>query len=302
MHAVDAYEVSLRERGLAAVSVARTRAHLDALLQLEKLGGRMLTWLTPARAKRLYEVLRTTPTRFKRAPSVDSHRNALAAGRSFGRYASEQGWLSADPFAEVKPVGRRRKGKPQLHVDETRKLLDVCIAERSRESIAVACCFMYGAGASEVVSRDVRDLDDGGRLLHVTKGKNRYRVRTLETTEDLRELLLEFARGRRGTAPLFGVGDFDRPTRHWLYWHCRRLCRLAKVPEVSPHGLRGTHVTIALGAVATSHSVRAALAAAGASAGHAPDSPITASTYAAPGSVAKATQKAALAVIQGGRR
>jgi len=50
MHAVDAYEVSLRERGLAAVSVARTRAHLDALLQLEKLGGRMLTWLTPARA------------------------------------------------------------------------------------------------------------------------------------------------------------------------------------------------------------------------------------------------------------
>lgn len=301
MHAVDAYEVSLRERGLAGVTVTRARAHLDTLLQLAKLGGQMLTWLTASRAKGLYETLRSKPTRFGRAPSVDSHRNALAAGRSFGRFAADKGWLPADPFADVKPIGRRKKGKPQLHVDETRKLLDVCIAERSRASIAVACCFMFGAGASEVTGRQVRDLDDNGRLLHVTKGKNRYRERTFETDE-LREPLLELAAGRRGTAPLFGVGDLDRPTRHWLYHHCQRLCRAAKVPEVSPHGLRGTHVTIALGAVATSHSVRAALAAAGAAAGHAPDSPITATTYAAPGSVARATQKAALGVIQGGRR
>jgi integrase len=300
--AVDAYEVWQRERGLASTTITRDRAHLDKLLALARHGGRMLVWLTPARAAKLYESMRTAPTRLGKAPAVDSHRNGLAVGKAFGRFAAGRGWLPADPFANVKAIGRRKRGKPQLHVDETRKLLDACFAERSRSSIAVASCFLLGCGASEVVDRQVRDLDDGGRVLHVTRGKNRYRVRALEVPDDLKALLLELAGNRAGAAWLFGGSDLERPTRYWIYWHCRRLCRAAKVPEVSPHGLRGTHATIAMGAVATSHSVRAALAAAGASLGHAPDSPITGTTYVAPGAVDRAKQRAALGVIQGGRR
>jgi integrase len=302
MHALDAYETDMRLRDLAGCTIVRERAHLDKLIG--KHNVKLLSWLTPARAAKLYETMRTTPTKRGKAPAVDSHRNALAAGRSFGRWcaARSRGWLPADPFKDVKGVGRRKRGKPQLTTDETRKLLDVCTSEGSRASLAVAACFLLGCGASEVVDRQVRDIDDDGRILHVTRGKNRYRVRALDLPDDLRGALGELAAKRPGAAWLFGASDLERPTRYWIYWHCRRLCRVAKVPEVSPHGLRGTHTTIALGAVSTSHSVRAALAAAGGSLGHAPGSPITASTYAAPGAVDRATQRAALTAIQGGRR
>jgi integrase len=294
-HAVDAYEVSLRERELAGETVTRARRHLEKLLQLEKNGGRALTWLTPKRAEKLYADTRASS-------AVDTHRNALAAGRSLGRFAAKRGWLPGDPFADVEAVGRRKRGKPQLSIDETRKLVDKCVAENSRESLAVAACVLLGCGASEIAHRKVRDLDDCGRVLHVTKGKNEYRVRSLEVPDDLRPLLRALAGDRPGAAYLFGDADLARPTRYWVYWHCGRLCRLAKVPEVSPHGLRGTHSTIALGAVSTSHSVVAALAAAGAALGHAPGSPITASTYVAPGAVDRARQRAAMRVISGDAR
>lgn len=291
--AVDAYEVSMRERGLAAVTIQRARYHLETLLALLANGHRALTWLTPRRAGELYAAARA---RY----AVDTHRNALAVARSFGRWVAEQGWLRASPFVAVKGTGRRKRGKPQLHVDEARKLIDACLAERSREAAAVATAFMLGLGASEVVQRLVRELDDGGRVLCVTKGKNSYRERRLEVPEELRELLLELAGGRPRGAYLFGAGDLDRPSRYWIYYHCRRLCAAAKVPPVSPHGLRGSHSTIALGAVATSHSVREALAAAGASLGHAPGSPITATTYVAHGAIAAASSRATMRVLRGG--
>lgn len=300
MHALDEYETDLRSRELAGATIQRVRAHLDRLLVTAQNGPRQLTWLTPGRAAALYAQLRISPARGGKTLAVDTHRNAVKVCRQFGRWCAAQGWLPRDPFARVDGVGKRHKGKPQLTVDELRKLLDACFAERSRASIAVATSALLGAGASEVVDRQVRDLDDRGRILHVTKGKNRFRVRTLELPMDLRAALLELAKDRRGAAWLFGDGDLDKPSRYWIYWHTKRLCKAAKVPEVAPHGLRGTHATIALGAVSTSHYVAAALAAAGASLGHAPGSPITASTYAAPGSVDKATQRAAMRVLRGG--
>lgn len=305
--ALDAYEVSLRERELAGVTIARTRAHLDALLAAG--GGRPLSWLTPRRAADLYTRYRSTETRYGRAPSVDTHRNALAAARAFGRWCVDRGWLLVEPFAAVKPIGRRRRGKPQLTLDETRRLIDACLAERSRESLAVATALLLGLSASETTERQVRDLDDGGRALVVRRGKNRYRERRLEVPDGLREALLELAAGRAPTALLYSQrpgapvrqrGHASRPSRHWLYWHCRRLCREAGAPEVTPHGLRGTHATLAVGAVATSQHVAAALVAAGASLGHAPGSPLTASTYAAPGAVDAARAQVVLRSIKGG--
>ncbi len=111
-------------------------------------------------------------------------------------------------------------------------------------------------------------------------------------------------RGDRGTprGVLFGASDIELPSRYWLHYHCARLCKAARVPVVPPHGLRGTHATIAMGAVATSHSVQAALAAAGGSLGHAPGSPLTETTYVAPGAVDKARQRVVMRVIDGGRR
>lgn len=284
----------MRERDLASVTVSRARDHLETLLELRRNGHRPLSWLTHKRAAAMYAVL--VPRL-----AVDNHRNALAAGRSFGRFCAEHGWIKVDPFANVKGVGRRKKGKPQLHVDEARKLTSACYAENSRESIAVVTGFLCAFGASEVAHRQVRDLDDGGRLLHVTKGKNRFRVRTSEVPDELRPYLLALAKGRPSSAYLFGVGDVDRPSRYWVYWHCRRLAMAAKVPHVSPHGLRGTHSTIAMGHAASSLSVAAALAEAGQGLGHAPGSPITASTYVARGAVDRAKQRATMRVLKGGR-
>lgn len=294
-HALDAYEVSLRERDLAGVTITRARAHLDKLLDVDRNGHRPLGWLTPRRAAELYVGLRADT-------AVDTHRNGLAAGKSLGRFCAERGWLPVDPFAKVKGIGRRKKGKPQLSIDESRRLRDVCLAEQSRESIAVATSVLFGCSASEVIGRQVRDLDDGGNVLHITKGKNRFRVRSLEVPDEIRGLLLELAKGRPGSAFLFGETDLERPTRHWLYWHCHRLCKAAKVPQVSPHGLRGTHATIALGTISTSRSVAAAIAAAGAGLGHAPGSPITATTYVAAGAVPAAEQRTFLRMLKGGKR
>lgn len=294
-HAIDAYEVAMRERNLAGPTIARSRAHLERLLVIGKNAARPLSWLTPARAAVLY-------TGSREGASVDTHRNGLSAGKSFGRFCAERGWMKADPFAAVKGVGKRNKGKPQLFIDESRSLQDVCVEEGSRESIAVLTNFLLGFSSSEVLHRQIRDLDDRGRVLHVTRGKNRYRVRSSEVPEVLRVLLAGLVRNRRATAFLFGEGDIDRPTRWWLHYHCKRLCAKARVPLVSPHGLRGTHSTIAVGVVATSQSVAAAVAAASASLGHAVGSPITQANYIAPGTVKKVEQQAFMRVLEGGRK
>lgn len=293
--AVDGYEVDMRERGLASTTIDRDRRHLDVLLALETNGHKMLAWLTPKRAAALYTTLRAKQ-------AVDTHRNALRVGRAFGRFAAERGWLTVDPFAKVKGIGKRNRGKPQLTIDETRKLEDACLAERSRESLAVASCFAFGFGASEVVQRRVRDLDDGGRVLWMTKGKNEHRKRSVEVPEYLRAPLLELAANRPGAAYLFGESDIDRPSRYWIHYHAVRLCTIAKVPRVTPHGLRGTHSTIALGQAASSLSVAAALAAVREGLGHAPGSTVTETTYVAPGAVQRAKQRATLRVLAGGRK
>src|SRR5690606_26954509 len=48
---------------------------------------------------------------------------------------------------------------------------------------------------------------------------------------------------------------FPGKTRYWVYYHVRRLCRLAGVPETCVHGLRGTHATIADQSGATAEMV-----------------------------------------------
>jgi len=285
MHAVDAYEVAQRARGLVAVSIARSRAHLDTLLAIAVNAGRPLRWLTPRRAAELYERVQVG-----RAP--DTHRNTLAVGKMFGAWCAKRGWLAADPFAALEPVGRRRRGKPQLHVDEARRLLEACLSEHSREALAVSLALLLGLRASEIVLRQVRDLDDGGRLLWVPHGKTRNARRYLAVPDALRGHLLELAAGRPAAAYLFGEGHLDRPSRYWVHYHCGRLCAVAKVPRVPPHGLRGTHATLATAAGVTGPAVSAAL-------GHG-STAITESTYVAPGGRQLADQRAALRALDGG--
>lgn len=274
-----------RSRGVARASVERARNHLLTILDVARNGHRPLRWVTPARAAALYDQVQV-------GRAVDTHRNSLAAGRAWGKFCVRRGWSAINPFAAVEPVGRRKHGKPQLTADEARRLLATCLDEGTREAIAVACALLLGLRATEIASRQVRDLDDEGRVFVVTHGKTSTAKRRLEVPEVLRSRLRELAAGRSPTSPLFGGADLDRPTRHWIHWHCSRLCRAARVPIVPPHGLRGTHASLAASAGATSHVVAAAL-------GHSTTA-ITEAAYIDGGALTSRDQRAVLRVITGG--
>jgi integrase len=131
--------------------------------------------------------------------------------------------------------GRRRRGKPQLRVDEARKLTDFllrrCQPLVQPEAVAVLTVLLLATRASEVIERDVRDLDDAGTILWIPDSKTDRGRRVLEVPEILQPLL----RDRDGA----------RPTRHWtLYW-CKQMCSLAGVPVITAQGFRGTHRSIA---------------------------------------------------------
>lgn len=287
--AVEAYCKGLADRGLKFVTYERAEYHLGRLLQLPTNGHRRLSWLA-RRGAELYDAAQV-------GSAVDSHRNALAAGKSFGRFCVKRKWLRVDPFADVEAVGRRKKGKVQLYVDESRALLDHCLALCSKgarpEPVAVICALLLGPRSSEVVLRDVRDLDDGGRLLWIPDSKTPSGRRHLEVPEVLRPLLLELAKDRIGAAPLFVKRDGERATRHWMNHHCKAITKKATGRSVPPHGLRGTHSSIARRGGATGELVAAQL-------GHA-STTMQEGTYATAEAMQAGKASTVLQVLKGGK-
>ena len=110
---------------------------------------------------------------------------------------------------------------------------------------------LLGERATELVSCDVRHFDDGWALLWLPGTKTDAVRRQLIVPHKLRPLLLALAADRPGHQPLF----FSVAARRWpagrrlprtmAYYHARRLCRAAGVPEIDPQGLLRTQVTIA---------------------------------------------------------
>ena len=109
--------------------------------------------------------------------------------------------------------------------------------------------------ASEIADRLVRDIDDEGRVLIIPQAKTRAGVRRLRIPEALHSLIAELLKGKSPTDRLFG----PEANRFWLRHAVRRVCRIAKTPVVGPHGLRGTHATLAVEAGVTGDVVAAAL-------------------------------------------
>lgn len=253
--AVDAHCKAMADRGLRFATYDRAEDHLVRMLQLETSGNRPITWVTK-RGEELYELA-------QKDSAVDSHRNALAAAKSWGRWCTKKGWLRSDPFADVEGLGRRKKGKPQLRVDEARVLTEYLLARCSPvvipEAVAVLTVLVLGNRASEVVERDVRDLDDEGTVLWIPDSKTENGKRMLEVPQVLQPLLGALALDRIGAAPLFLDRHGERPTRTWMNYWCKRLCALAKVPEITPQGFRGTSGSLARRGGATGENVAAQL-------------------------------------------
>lgn len=272
--ALAEYRRDLEANGLRDGSIKTIIYRLrDLLDELVSLGD-----LTPIKGRALWDALR-----HRRQP--DTQFGTLAAVKRFTTWAMERGYVRRDPFAGVRFEGRRRRGKPQLSIDEARKLVSKAIelaANGDRGALATLCALLLGMRAGEVAGLERRDIDDDGRLVRIRRAKTTAGERRLEVPEVLRPMLLAAGDGR-----LFG-------SRFWLAHHVDRLCRIADVSIVSPHGLRGTHATLAAEAGATGHLVAAAL-------GH--TSPRTAERhYIADGVPERQRQRRALSVIDGGRR
>jgi integrase len=199
------------------------------------------------------------------------------------------GHAKKDPIGSVEIVGKKRRGKPQLRIDEARTLLIHALrtsdeAKPNRErvgALAVATALLLGLRNGEVVDRKVRDLDDGGRVLVIDESKTAAGIRNVEVPEVLRDRLAKMAEGRAAAEQLF-----PKLTRDKLRYWTTRLCQEANLPLVTPHGLRGTNATASMRANRNPHEVAAAL-------GHA-SIHVTLRHYADPQQVLAARQEVAV--------
>jgi len=214
--------------------------------------------LTPTRCKGQYEALRTRPMPTTKRPlAVDSHRNILAEAKSFLKWCVGKRWLARNPLEGVTGMGKRRHGKTQLRIDEARmwqaKALEFA-DQGEAGAVAAMMSLVMGMRASEIIGRVVRDLDDEGQLLWIPETKTEAGKRTLPVPKFLQPYLRDIVEGKKPTDLLFG--------RHWRDWPrewVQRICKAAKVPEVTAHGMRGLHGTLAVERGATTHVVAQAL-------------------------------------------
>jgi integrase len=235
--------------------------------------------------------------------AVDTHRRELIEVKAFLKFCARRRWLSGltiDELREVEPMGQLKCGadsKLQLHLDEARRWLQVALEMTDSDAIseregalASMLCPVMGMRPGEVRNLQVRDVDDGGRLLWAAArgGKTRNARRTLEVPELLRPLLLRQARGAV-RPPALWRNDSEQWVRRWT----KKICRRAGVPVVNPQGNRGLHASIAREAGATGHVVMKQL-------GHGAES-VHERHYAAEGAVAQGNVRRLSEVLQGGR-
>lgn len=229
--AVTAYLESLRTNGARESTISTTRMRLFGVLRLGD-RDRPLRSVTPKVAAKLYAA------RVADGVSAATHRGELGCAVRLFEHCRKRGWVAVNPFETVEAIGTPGRGKPQLRVDEARRLMAVLLADPSPAATAVMAALTTGLRASEVVQLVGRDIDDNGRLLWVTMSKTEAGKRQLRIPSALRARLLELVRG-----PADRLFSFDRYT---LWARTVEYAKQAGVPRVTPHGLRGTFATLAI--------------------------------------------------------
>ncbi len=269
--ALDAFETHQRNKRLKPRTIAEALPRLARFFPDRDL---LLSSVTPARCRTQY-------TKLTAIMAVDTHRKALIEAKTFLKFCVGEGWLAKNPAGEVEGIGRRRKGKPQLRMDEAKRWSALVFRKAKAGepgAIAALMTLYMDMRATEIVSVQARDVDDDGRVLWIPDSKTDAGKRMLEIPEPLRKPLMKLASGVRGDHPIF-----DR-TRGWLWQQVTNLCDEAGVPRMGPHSMRGLHASIALEMGATSHMIALAM-------GHT-SSAITMAAYAKPESQRRAKQGA----------
>ena len=299
--AIDAYDQHLEAEGhkQRIETVRRVRSFFRDDLD------ETIADLTPATVARIYDAVRTRKTQrwvgtgadrklvdLGATISATTHRGMLTHTKTFLGWCVEKRWLKFNPALGIKPRGRLKHGREQLRIDEARKWHSKALELAAKEPGAVAalCALILGMRASEIISREVRDLDDNGRLLWIPESKTEAGRRTLEVPAELRDHLQRLGAGKKPEDLLFGEGHL----RGWPLFWVKKICGLAGVKRVSAHSMRGLHATLAITAGATSHLVAGAL-------GHESDA-VTLKSYADKQAVAEARQRRGMQVLKGGKK
>ena len=238
--------------------------------------------------------------------AVDTHRNELSEIKTFFRWLVSNKWLPASPVENIRPMGRRRHGKPQLHRNEAKLFSDMAFKvyrERKRgyeAALGNLISLWLGLRSTEIICLQVRDVDlhPDGVWLWVAEdyeGKTPAARRPLEVPEELAELLVQQAEGKTSDGWLFPAKTSSgHRTKTWLRMAAHRNCEQAGIKYVPPHGLRGTQSSITREAGATAHLVATQL-------GHT-NPRVTEQSYHAPGTVERVRTKKALRVLSGGKK
>ena len=255
---LEEYLRNLVERGVSQDTADKVRRMLRPFLPLAE----PLTAIDAERAAQMY-FDETKRTKSNGEPIAnDSHHLLLRRVKHFYKWAISRRYITQNPFAEVSPIGRPKRGKQQLRIDEARKLVSVAI-DRARTldagSTAILMQIFLGLRPTEALVRVVRDLDDEGRVLWVPFGKTSNAKRRLQVPDALREVLLLHAKGKPADAPLLGNPEEPFHTRDIIRYRLKLLCQQLGLPTVCPHSLRGLNATLALDAGATAQHVAAAL-------------------------------------------
>lgn len=194
--------------------------------------------------------------------SVDTQRCYLKHAKLWGRFAVKRGWLRGpSPCEAVEAVGKRRYGKPQLSRRELLQLIDKCrelAGQGDLGAAAVLTAVCTGLRASEVLSREVKDLDreqdlDTGEDVPVLRicdnAERAFKLKTGESKRSvpvhplLQSVLDGLATGKTPADPLFPGTHAGRRRRQWLWTEVGRITRLAGVSVVCAHALRGSLAT-----------------------------------------------------------
>ncbi len=215
---------------LRKTALDSVRHRVIAMLRISD-QDRPLAGVTPTLARRMYR---------DRVQEVktDTHRGELSVTRVFFDWLVDQGWVKSNPFEGIQPEGVRSAGKPTLTIDQSRVFLRKALDEGTPEGLACAMLLLLGLRASELSDRVVGDVDDGGKVLIVPRGKTRAARRALVIPAVLRARVAELIGGRALGKRL--------AARYGLHYHVVRVCEAAGVARVSPHGLRGSAATNAL--------------------------------------------------------
>lgn len=265
------------------------RAQLLRFLEADLSGP--VSRMSQSRATSLYHSFVETPTaKTGQPPKAATHRFVLKLTQSLYQWAVRRGYIAANPFKDVQPIGRVSRGKPQLRFEEASRFISTGLKmydeQQDMMALAAVVALLLGLRASEVLNVRVRDLDCNGTKLWVAasdsyRGKTENARRDSDVPAVIQERLTRLAARGAPEDYLFGLGETGRPRcRQVLHRAVHRVCDAAEVPRVCPHSLRGLWATAGIRSGAVSHAVAEAL-------GHG-SFEVTAKHYVRPGTIGDA--------------